>query len=430
MNIVHLSKSDDRGAFIAAYRFHKQVSSAGHNSVLVVAKKTTKDTDVIEVRVNFFEKLYIRFVNLISSTLIKKKTNPRFSFYNYFEKFAYPVAAIRKSFPFNPDIICVHWVSGFINARVLYQLHKKTGAHIIWRFNDMNAFTGGCHYNNNCNQYFNACGNCPALHSADIHDRSYRNLEQKIKYFSKTGITFISSTSEIDEQLKSSAVARHAQTKLIMLSCGNEFLYNRAGKNEAAFFLKLPPNRKIIFFGAQSVYDPRKGLRELIESLQILEQSISPELAARILIVYASSAEGDLKMDFGFETRRIPFLKNDEEMAMAYQAATVFVSPSIEDAGPMMLAESMLCGTPVVAYQIGLAKDALINNVTGFIVPPANVSKFAEAIQQIIEMDDIAYRALSQSCSSKAAEIFNEQREIDEYNMLFTHLKNEKQHVQ
>ena len=80
MNIVHLSKSDDRGAFIAAYRFHKQVSSAGHNSVLVVAKKTTKDTDVIEVRVNFFEKLYIRFVNLISSTLIKKKQIPDFLF--------------------------------------------------------------------------------------------------------------------------------------------------------------------------------------------------------------------------------------------------------------------------------------------------------------------------------------------------------------
>ncbi|MEO6252344.1 MAG: glycosyltransferase [Ferruginibacter sp.] len=428
MNIVHVSKSDDRGAFIAAYRFHKQLLAAGHNSVLLVAKKTTTDADVVEVRTNFFEKFYIRSFNFISTLLIKKKTDPRFSFYNYFEDFAYPFAAIKKSLPFRPDIICVHWVTGFINTKILYQLQAATGAAVVWRFNDMNAFTGGCHYNNGCNNYFNSCGNCPALHAANPHDRSYKNLQEKIKWAAKTDITFVSSTSEIDQQLKSSAVAKHAKTKFIMLSCSNNFSQELTGKNEAAVSLGLPPNRKILFFGAQSIFDPRKGFTEFTRSLEILKQSVSQKTAEEILLVYAT-AGADIAMDLGFETRRIPFLKTDAELAKIYRAATVFVSPSIEEAGPMMLAEAMLCGTPAVAYEIGLAKDALINNVTGFIVPPLNVSKFAEAIQQVVEMNDADYQALSERCSAKAAAIFDQQREMDEYKMLFTHLKNNRAHV-
>lgn len=429
MNIVHLSKSDDRGAFIAAFRFHKQLLSSGHNSVLLVAKKTTKDADVIEVRTSLPQRLYIRFFNFFSSLLIKNKTNPRFSFYNYFENFAYPPSAVEHSLPFKPDIICVHWVTGFINTKVLYKLQHSTGAPVVWRFNDMNAFTGGCHYNNGCNNYFNSCGNCPALYSTHKQDRSYKNLQQKIKWASMTDITFVSSTSEIDQQLKSSSVAKHAKTKFIILSCSNNFLQNLTDKNEASISLGLPPNRKIIFFGAQSILDPRKGFAAFTKALEILKQSVSKKLAEEILLVYATSDTKDLEMNLSFEARRIPFLKNDEELAKVYRAATVFVSPSIEDAGPMMLAESMLCGTPAVAYEIGLAKDAVINNVTGFIVPPLNVSKFAEAIQQVVEMDEAAYQALSESCRNKAAEIFSVQREMDEYNMLFTELKNNKAHV-
>jgi len=428
MNIVHLSTSDDRGAFIAAYRFHKQSVSGGHNSVLLVAKKNTKNTDVIEVRTSLSQKLYIRFYNFLSSLLVKKKTDLRFSFYNYFEDFAYPVSAVEKSLPFRPDIICVHWVTGFINTKVLHQLQANTGAPVVWRFNDMNAFTGGCHYNNGCNNYFTSCGNCPALYSSKGHDRSYRNLAEKIKWVSKTNITFVSSTSEIDQQLKNSAVSKHAKTKFIMLSCSNNFSQRLPDKNEAAVSLGLPPNRKIIFFGAQSIFDPRKGFKEFTSSLEILKRSLSKKTADEILLVYATSGE-DVKINLGFETRRIPFLKTDADLAIMYRAATVYVSPSLEEAGPMMLAESLLCGTPAVAYEIGLAKDVLINNVTGFIVPPLNVSKFAEALQQVVEMDDTAYQALSERCSAKAAEIFNEQREMNEYKMLFTQLKNSKEHV-
>lgn len=162
--------------------------------------------------------------------------------------------------------------------------------------------------------------------------------------------------------------------------------------------------------------------------MEILKRLVSKKTAEELLLVYATAGDY-IEMNLGFETRRIPFLKTDAELAKIYRAATVFVSPSIEEAGPMMLAESLLCGTPAVAYEIGLAKDALINNVTGFIVPPLNVSKFAEAIQQVVEMDDTAYNKLCERCSAKAHEIFNQQREIDEYKMLFTHLKNRKEHV-
>jgi len=299
-------------------------------------------------------------------------------------------------------------------------LSKATGAPVVWRFNDLNAFTGGCHYSNGCTKYFTGCGNCPALPAPSARDRSWRNVQQKIKWLGKTNLCFVSSSTEIDDQLKSSAVARVCKTKLIMLACDSTY-FTPADKNKAAFDLGLPPAKKIIFFGANDLNDPRKGFKQLLHSLHLLKSQLSEELQLKTLLVFASKSVA-MEVDWPFDHIQLPFLNGEEQLAKAYQAATVFVSPSIEDAGPMMLLESMLCGTPAVSFAIGLANDAVINNVTGFIVPPLDVNKFADSIKKIIQMSGEQYDLLAHKCYNKASELFNKQREIREYEQLFGEL--------
>ncbi len=427
MKILHLNTYDAGGSARAAWRFHLSFKEAGHESkLLVFKKKEADDVDIIALRLSFLQKLR-HYYNEIQRRITRRNIKKEYYFYNINEKIGIPTEWVIKSLPFNPDIICVHWVSAFVNARNIHELSKATGAPVIWRFNDLNAFTGGCHYSNACTNYTSGCGNCPALPNPSAHDRSRKNVQAKIHWLGKTNCCFVSSTTEIDEQLKSSAVAKACASKFIMLSCNSKF-FVPDDKKKAASALGLSVNRKIIFFGANDMNDSRKGFKELIQSLGILKQQLSPEKQKEILLVFASNASFS-EVEWPFEHVQLSFLKGEEQLSKAYQAATLFVSPSLEDAGPMMIAESMLCGTPVVAFDIGLASDAVINKVTGFIVPKWDVAKFAESIKDIVNMDDEGYKKISESCYDKALEMFSVSREVKEYESLFAERLKIKQHV-
>ena len=202
-----------------------------------------------------------------------------------------------------------------------------------------------------------------------------------------------------------------------MLACDSAY-FAPGDKNAAARDLKLPENKKIIFFGAQNMSDPRKGFKALMEALEHLKKMLPAAIAEKILLVYASKEDIET-VSFPFQHIRLPFLQGEEQLAKAYQVATVFVSPSLEDAGPMMIAEAMLCGTPVVAYDIGLARDAIVNGLTGFTIPKGEIVKFASCIRGILEMDPDNYDNMSKACSKNASVMFSVKREVEEYGALF-----------
>ena len=69
-------------------------------------------------------------------------------------------------------------------------------------------------------------------------------------------------------------------------------------------------------------------------------------LRDQILVVMAGRVLSLSVLDIPFEHQFVGFLMGDAMLAAGYQAADVFVNASIEDAGPMMINESILCGTP------------------------------------------------------------------------------------
>lgn len=427
MKILHFNTYDIGGAARAVYRFHVALKESGHDSkMLVLKRKGAGDHDIILFRLSAAEQLR-HYWNELRRRLAKKKIKKEYNFFNVDEGIGLSTRAFVDNLPFKPDIICVHWVSGFMNAKNIHELSKATGAPVVWRFNDLNAFTGGCHYSNGCTNYFTGCGNCPALPNPSPRDRSWQNVQQKLNWLGKTNLCFVSSTTEIDQQLNSSAVAKVCKTKMIMLACDTKY-FTPADKNKAAVDLQLPAGRKIIFFGANDLNDLRKGFKELLQSLKLLKSMLSEELCQEVLLVFASKS-ATTEVEWPFDHIQLPFLAGEEQLAKAYQAASVFVSPSVEDAGPMMLLESMLCATPVVAFAIGLARDAVINNVTGFIVPPLDVNKFADGIKTIIQMPEQQYDLLADRCHTRAAELFSKHREIKEYEQLFGELIKNSGHV-
>lgn len=428
MKIIHLTFTNEGGAGIAASRFNELLLRSGHQSIMIVRHKIEEDEGIIKFRIRkgfFFKKFR---VPKIKSK--KYKLDPRYCFFNIREDFHFKTKKFIKQLPFVPDIIFVHWISGFANSKNLYELQQITGAPIIWRFNDMSAFTGGCHYSNGCTNYQTTCGHCPALYSKKLKDRSYKNLKEKIKWLSKTDITFVSSTTEIDDQLRSSAIAKHCKTKKILIGCNNNF-FNYENKKEAyRKELQLPIDKKIILFGAKDIMNKRKGLDYLLKALYYLKETINEEEAKSIVLVYIGGCSSIKEILFPFQIIYVDYINGEESLAKMYKASTCFVSPSIEDAGPMMVCEAMLCGTPVVAFNIGIAKDAITDSVNSFSVPLKDTQAFAFSIKKIIQMNENEYEIISKQCSSFAQQTLSVKREIKDYENLMDNLtKQSKRNV-
>ena len=139
-------------------------------------------------------------------------------------------------------------------------------------------------------------------------------------------------------------------------------------------------NKIVLFFGSLGVHDPRKGFKYLLEALQILAQT-KPELVNNIVLVIAGTGEKVRDLD-AYRVEYTGYLTFDE-LAEYYAMADVFLSPSIQDAGPMMLNQALMCGTPAVAFNIGTACD-IINEKTGYIAKYKDSKDFCKGIIELI----------------------------------------------
>jgi glycosyltransferase involved in cell wall biosynthesis len=75
---------------------------------------------------------------------------------------------------------------------------------------------------------------------------------------------------------------------------------------------------------------------------------------------------------------------NNTELPKYYQAADVFCAPADFDGLSTVYLEAMACGCPVVASTAGGACEAVLEEETGLLVPPRDVSATAAALDRVL----------------------------------------------
>lgn len=144
-------------------------------------------------------------------------------------------------------------------------------------------------------------------------------------------------------------------------------------------------NRKIVLSYGRHV--PYKGLEYLIAA----EPYIDPNV--EIIIGGQGPLTDVLKRSTS--SRRVHFVGRipDDQLKIYLHAADVFAFPSITkaEAFGLTLAESMYCYTPPVSFVIPASgvNYVSINNETGFVVENSNPQLFADAINRLVNDDEI-----------------------------------------
>lgn len=78
-------------------------------------------------------------------------------------------------------------------------------------------------------------------------------------------------------------------------------------------------------------------------------------------------------------------LKVGEDLATAYASADLFLHCSVTETFGLVVLESMASGVPVVARDEGGPSDTVRDGETGFLVPPADLKGFVDAVMRLVE---------------------------------------------
>jgi len=87
-----------------------------------------------------------------------------------------------------------------------------------------------------------------------------------------------------------------------------------------------------------------------------------------------------------------------EEIKPWFYRAAVFVMPSVVsrsgdvDGLPTVVLEAMASGLPVIGTSVGAISEAVLDGITGFIVPPNDPIRLAERLQQLLKDEGLRFQ--------------------------------------
>lgn len=173
--------------------------------------------------------------------------------------------------------------------------------------------------------------------------------------------------------------------------------------DEAKEFVGVPPCERMLLFVGR--IEPLKGLDTLIEAISLMRERGELEKLPFCLSVIGGDPEGsieyldqemarlqDLRNRFGLEDL-VTFLgkRSQDTLPYYYSAAEAVVVPSQYESFGMVALESMACGTPVVASQVGGLAYLVQDGITGYTVPASEPGALAERLTALLQNDDLRH---------------------------------------
>lgn len=152
--------------------------------------------------------------------------------------------------------------------------------------------------------------------------------------------------------------------------------------------LGIPMDAKLI--GVLGDVIPRKGLIHLVRAMpSILAQHPDAHLlcAGHAQRDYATQVRDEVKQ-LGIH-RKITWAGPRSDVDRIFAALDVYALPSLEENMPLAILEAMASGLPVVSSAVGGIPECVLDGQTGFLVPPAQVTQLANALNRLLTSADL-----------------------------------------
>lgn len=369
MKILQINQSDIAGgAAIAGYRLHEGLKKYGVESKILAGSIKTNSDDVNEIP---YRNLSVKLLRNVTREL-------GLNFIEYTNTFD----ILKHPFYKDADILNFH---NLHTSRFSYlAIPKLTGNKpAVFTLHDMWSFTGHCAYSYDCTRWQNGCGKCPYPERYPKIKRDNTGLEWKLKnrVYNRSNLTIVAPSHWLAESAKKSMLGQFP-VHHIPYGIDTE-AYQPVNREQCRKTLGISGFKYVLIFGAESLKDPRKGGDLLLKSLSKLPESLKKET----LLLTMGRGGKDTGKHTGIEQMNLGYIGGSRLKAVAYSAADLLLFPTRADNLPLVIMESLACGTPVVSFQTGGVPDMVRPGETGYLARPEDTSDFCNGVIELLEDD-------------------------------------------
>jgi len=412
MRVVQLSTTDVMGgAALAAHRLHEALPEQGVSSAMFVAQSSGRHENVRAYRIApGAPDALNHFLYRVARRLQRRVTFPDGMLFtlDWTLLGGLPLAQLPPA-----DLHHLHWVSDFIDFRSLPRLARR--APLVWTFHDMNAFTGGCHYDGGCGRFAENCGACPAMRSDDPRDVTFRVVQRKARALQQipaSRLVVVTPSEWLAGEVRRSHLFSRFTTRVIPNGIDLD-IFRPVDRLAIRQRLGFTAEDRVVLFVADRLRDSRKGWSLLLQALTpLLSQS-----HIRVLTI----GEGDTTTLSGSSYHHLGRLADVAAIRDAYNAADVFVIPTLQDNFPNTVIEALACGTPVAGFATGGVVDAVEQGECGLLAPTGDVAGLTACLQTILS-DDVRRAAMRVAARERAVVRYSVARQASAHRTLYEEL--------
>lgn len=379
MKILHISTYDFGGAGLAALNLHKSLLNAGIESKMLVMQKKSDLNSVFtadksaNLVFNYSSCLPIKFVQKIFRKIGFFKTRYETIRDKYSKFINSGIASAYYTFPVseydlsqNPlvkeaDIVHIHWVANFLDFESFF---KNLNKPLVWTFHDINPMYGGFHYQNDIRVLY-------PLYK-DFEDFFYDlKCNSVINY---KNLSFVAISNQMEQTMRDSTISKGKNIFRIPIGI-NCNLFKPVDKLIAKAALNIC-HKKVFLFISNYLTDPNKGLKIAVDALEKLNV---PDL------LFICIGNGQLNMSSIISCRRYESMQLSL-LPLFYSCADLYINASSQESFGQTVVESLMCGTPVVSFPVGIAPD-IINAANGILCHDFTVESLIDSIQAALNVN-------------------------------------------
>ena len=311
-----------------------------------------------------------------------------------------------------PEIVHYHNLhGGYFDLRALPWLSQQVPA--VMTLHDAWLLSGHCAHSFECERWKTGCGLCPDLTIPPSipRDETTYNWQRKQTLYAKSRLYVAAPSRWLMQKVEQSMLAPAILETRVIPNGVDLSVFHPDDPRAIRDELNLPQDSRVLLFTANEI---RQNVWKDFQTMRAAIARVAGNLPGKRVLFIALGEAAPTERIGQAEIRFVPYQEQASSVARYYQAADVYLHAAHADTFPNTVLEALACGTPVVATAVGGIPEQVTDNATGFLVPPGNAIRMAEAIISLLT-DEALRTRLGGNAAQDARKRFGLSQQVDAY---------------